>query len=261
MLLPIGIFAYAISMAIFPTLTSLASTKRMKEFKKTFSLGLRAIVYITVPAAVGLMIVGVPIVRLLFEQGKFNQRDTIVTASVLFYYCIGLFAQASVFVIVRGFYALHDTKTPLQLGLFTITCNYLLNHLFIGYLGVRGLALAYSITGVLDMLALLYLLRRKIGQLGLKKILSSCLKILVAALGMGISAYLLTYNFETLIPVNRKVVQLIEVAVVLGVSAGIYLGITLLLKMEEVDMVIGVFTRRLKPGKPTFGKEQTGHRG
>ncbi len=246
MVLPIGIFAYSISMAIFPTLTGQAATNRMDEYKKTFSLGVRSIIFITIPAAVGLMALGEPIVRLLFEQGKFHHGDTVATASVLFYYAIGLFAQSAVFVIVRGFYALHDTKTPLKLGLFTITANFILNHLFIGYLGARGLALAYSMTGFMDMGALLFLLRRKIGPIGMKNIIVSVLKILAAAFVMGVSAYFMANYYEAFIPIERKLSQLVEVAVVITIAASIYFGIAKLLKMEEVDMVLGILGRKFK---------------
>ena len=249
MILPIGIFAYSISMAIFPTLTAQVATKRMEEYKTTFSLGVRSIIFITIPAAVGLMALGVPIVRLLFEQGKFHHDDTLATAAVLFYYSIGLFAQSAVFVIVRGFYALHDTKTPLKLGLLTITGNYILNHLLIGYMGARGLALAYSLTGFMDMTALLYLLRRKVGPLGMRKIIVSVLKIFAAAVVMGVSAYYMAHYFEAFVPVHKKVAQMTEIVVVIGIAAGIYFGIAKLLKMEEVDMVLGVFMKRLRRKK------------
>lgn len=246
MILPVGVFAYAISTAVFPTLTALVATNRINEYKQTFSLGVRSIIFITIPASVGLMALGVPIVRLLFEQGKFNHYDTLATADVLFYYSIGLFAQSAVFVIVRAFYALHDTTTPLKLGLLTISANYILNHLFIRYLEARGLALAYSLTGFMDMIALLYLLRRKIGPIDMRKILNSVFKTLIAAVAMGISAYFLAYYFEGLIPVNKKVFQLAEVGIVISVAIGVYLAIARLFKMEELDMVLGILIKKFK---------------
>ncbi|HEX3032787.1 MAG TPA: lipid II flippase MurJ [Bacillota bacterium] len=244
MILPVGVFAYAISTAIFPTLTSQAATNRMEEYKTTFSLGIRSVIFITIPAAVGLMSLGVPIVRLLFQQGKFLSGDTLATASVLFYYSIGIFAQSAVFVIVRGFYALHDTKTPLKLGILTITANYLMSHLFIGPMGAEGLALAYSLTGFLDMTALLFLLRRKIGRLGIRKILVSFGKIVAAALVMGFSAYYMAHYLEAFLPVQKKLFQLVEIGLIIGVALIIYLGIAKLLKMEEVDSVLGILARK-----------------
>lgn len=246
MLVPIGIFGYSISMAIFPTLTGFVATGRMVEYKRIFSRGMRAILYITIPAAVGMMVLGVPMIRLLFEQGKFHHDDTIATASVLFYYSIGLFAQAAVLVVIRGFYALQDTKTPLKWGLLTIIGNYILSHLLIRYLEARGLALAYSLTGIMDMVALLYLLRRKIGPLGMKDILSSGLKIIAATVVMGASAYLMAHYFEGYFSVDRKLVQLAEVLFVMSISTGIYFGLTKLLKMEEVEIVTRMLLKRFR---------------
>ncbi|MFZ3171200.1 MAG: murein biosynthesis integral membrane protein MurJ [Carboxydocellales bacterium] len=246
MILPVGVFAYAISTAVFPTLTAQAATDRMQEYKQTFSLGIRSIIFITIPASVGLMTLGVPIVRLLFEQGKFLPEDTLATAAVLFYYSIGLFAQSAVFVIVRGFYAIQDTTTPLKIGLLTIAANYILNHLFIRYLEARGLALAYSLTGFLDMIALLYLLRRKIGPIGMRKVINSVLKILVAASAMGVCAYFMAYYWEVFIPVNQKILQLAEIGIIISVAVGIYLVIARMFKMEELDMVLGVFLKKFK---------------
>ncbi|HEX3032214.1 MAG TPA: lipid II flippase MurJ, partial [Bacillota bacterium] len=207
-------------------------------------LGVRSIIFITVPAAVGLMSLGVPIVRLLFQQGKFHSDATLVTASVLFYYAIGLFAQSAVFVIVRGFYALHDTKTPLKLSLFTIAANYLFSHLFIGFMGAEGLALAYSLTGFLDMTALLYLLRRKIGQLGIKKMFISFIKVFAAAVVMGAAAYAMSHYLEIYLPIQKKLFQAAEIGIVITIAVGIYLAIAKLLKMEEVDTVLGILMRR-----------------
>lgn len=249
MILPIGIFAYAISMAIFPTLTGQVATNRLDEYKKTFSLGVRSIVFITIPASVGLMAVGMPIVRLLFEQGKFVHSDTLATASVLFYYSIGMFAQSAVFVIVRGFYALHDTTTPLKLGLLTISANFILNHLLIGPLGARGLALAYSLTGFMDMTALLYLMRRKIGPLGIRKMAFSFGKIMVSALVMGAGAYLTSFYLESWLPVQHKIMQVVQVVTVIGVAAAVYFAIALLLKMEETHLVLDILRKKFRRQK------------
>lgn len=249
MILPVGVFAYAISTAVFPTLTAMASTDRMDEYKKTFSLGVRSVIFITIPAAVGLMALGEPIVRLLFEQGQFNQQDTVITAQVLFYYAIGLFAQSAVFVIVRGFYALQDTSTPVKLGILTIGANYLMNHALIGPMGAKGLALAYSLTGILDMLALTYLLRRKVGPLGIGQILVSVGKTLLAAVVMGVSTYTMAGMFEANVDVSHKVMQMAEVGVIISIAIAIYFIVALVFKMEEMDMVRNILIKKFRRKK------------
>lgn len=246
MQVPTGVFGFSISMAIFPTLTAYVATQRMDEYKKTLSRGLKSVLFITIPATVGLMLLGVPVIRMLFQQGKFHYDDTLATASVLFYYSIGLFAQSAVFVVTRGFYAIHDTKTPLKWGLLTIIGNYVLNHLLVQYMAARGLALAFSLTGIMDVCALSFLLRRKVGPLGIKDILKFSVKILAAAAVMGAGALLMVHYFEQYIPVQRKIAQLAEILLVGSTSAAIYFGLSKMLKIEEVDTVINMIFRRFR---------------
>ncbi len=246
MLVPIGIFGYSISMAMFPTLTAFVATDRMDDYKQTFTRGLRSILYVTIPATVGLMVLGVPYIRVLFEQGKFYHSDTMATSGVLFYYAIGMFAQSAVSVITRGFYALHDTKTPLKWGIWTILGNYVLNHILIVYMGAKGLALAYSLTSFLDMFALMYLLRRRIGPLGIRSIVVSAGKTLLAAAVMGVCAYFLAHYYEMYISIHQKISQMVEVLLVTGMAGVIYFGVTKMLKMEEVDTVTRMLFKRFR---------------
>jgi putative peptidoglycan lipid II flippase len=246
MWVPIGIFAHSIGVTIFPTLVSNVATKRIKEFKENFSYGLRLILFIIIPASVGLMTFGEPIVRLLFEQGQFHRSDTIATAEVLFFYSIGMFAQSAISIVTRGFYAFHDTRTPIKVGLVMIAVNYTFSHLFIVYLGAKGLALSYSLTGFLNLSALFFLLRLKVGSMGINKIAVSALKTLVASLAMGACTYFMTQFYESLILVNQKSAQLVEVILIVGISAIIYLILTKALRMEEADIVMNNFLARFK---------------
>lgn len=246
MWVPIGIFAHSIGVTIFPTLVSNVATQRIKEFKENFSYGIRMILFIIIPASVGLMTFGEPIVRLLFEQGQFQRTDTIATAEVLFFYAIGMIAQSAISIITRGFYAFHDTRTPIKVGLFTIVANYTFSHLFIGYLGAKGLALAYSLTGFLNMTALFLLLRLKVGSMGMKKISVSALKTVAASLVMGVCTYFMRQFYESLILINEKSTQLIEVVLIVGISAVIYLLLTKALRMEEANIVVNNFLARFR---------------
>lgn len=125
-----------ISTAVFPTLAVLAAREEAQEFTRTLSFGLRTVFFITIPSAVGMAVLRVPIVRLLFEAGEFGAADTAATAFALLFYVPGLFAQAALQVTTRGFYSLQDTKTPVKIGLFTVAINLLLSLVFL-----RGTAL------------------------------------------------------------------------------------------------------------------------
>ncbi len=244
MLLPLGIFAFSIGAAVFPTLTSLAATNKMVEFRETFSRGVRSVIFITLPAAVGLMTLGVPIVRLLFQQGRFSHEATQVTAEALFFYCIGLFAQAAVLVIVRAFYALQDTTTPVLVSVSTIVLNYLLNITFIGYLGASGLALAYSLTGIFNMLALLFLLRKKIGLIDGRRLALSLLQVVGAASLMGAAAYGTAAGLAQVLDLSSKLNQALQVGAAVGAGVLVYALVALFLHMEEAEVVKDMLRRK-----------------
>ncbi|KNZ68830.1 integral membrane protein MviN [Thermincola ferriacetica] len=246
MWLPLGVFAGSIGVAIFPTMTAQVARNEISEFKKTLSLGIRSIFLIIIPAATGLMVLSMPIVRLLFEQGKFGPDATERTAYALIFYCIGLFAQSAILVITRAFYAIHNTLIPLLVACVTIVVNYLLNVTLMGPMAEGGLALAYSLSGIFNMLVLMILLRKKIGPLGARSILRSFVLIVLASAVMGAAAYGAAYYSGSVLDTAQKVNQMIQVGMAIVVGLAAYVGVTFLLKLEEADMVLGIIKRKVK---------------
>lgn len=244
MQLPIGVFAIAIAVAVFPTLTGHAARGEIEEFKKTMSLGVRTIIFVTLPAAVGLIALKTPVVRLLFQQGKFTVENTRATAYALLFYCIGLFAYSAIQLLNRVFYSLQDTRTPVAVGIATILVNIGLNFLLIKPLGHGGLALAYSVAGIVNLLGLLIILRQKIGGIDGKRILASFLKTLLVSLVMGVSAFLGARLAEVFVGATTKLGQLVQVGVGVGVGVLVFAALVLLLKMEEGELAKSLFLRR-----------------
>ncbi|MFZ5946021.1 MAG: murein biosynthesis integral membrane protein MurJ [Bacillota bacterium] len=252
MQLPIGVFAIAVALAVFPTLTGYAARKEEKEFKKTMSLGVRTVIFITLPSAVGLIALKVPIVRAMFQQGEFTAANTQATAYALLFYSLGLIGYSAQQVLNRAFYALQDTKTPVTVGIVTIFINIAFNFLLIKPLGHGGLALAYSIAGLANMVLLLYHLRIKIGHIDGRHMVNSFVKTLIASLIMGIAVYFTANLIELNLDITKKSIQITQVLIGVGVGALVYSIIVSLLRMEESAMVMGILTRRLrrKAGKP-----------
>jgi putative peptidoglycan lipid II flippase len=120
---PLGIFAIALGSAVLPSLSSLAAKNEQAAFKETFMFSLRLALFISIPAMVGLAVLGAPIVQILFERGSFDQETTTQTAKALLYYALGLWAIAGVRVTVPVFYSLHDTKTPVKVGAVCVAAN------------------------------------------------------------------------------------------------------------------------------------------
>lgn len=249
MQLPIGVFAIAIAVAMFPTLTGQFARKEQEEFKKTMSLGVRTIIMVTLPAAVGLIAMKTPIVRLLFQQGRFTPQDTAATAYALLFYSVGLFAYSTIQLLNRVFYSLQDTRTPVTTGMFTIFVNIALNLLLIKPLGHGGLALAYSLAGIANMVILLYILRKKIGSIDGRKMLTSFIQTLAASVIMGFAAYESSVLIAGFIDVGGKAGQILQVGV--GISAGalVFLFIVILFKMEEVELAKSLLLKRFRRRK------------
>ena len=244
MQLPLGIFAMSIAMAVFPTMTAQAVRGEYTDFKHTLSLGLRGIFFVTIPSTIGLIAIGEPTIRLMFEWKSFTSENTLATASALIYYSLGLFAYSALQVLNRVYYALKDTKTPVIVGIITIALNILLSFILIQPLGHLGLALAYSLAGIFNMLLLLLILKLRLGDIEGRRILSS----------LGLSLLISTFMYFLLVATVRllqniltfspRVDELIAVlsAVILGVL--FYAAGSLVLGMEEAIMVKDILARR-----------------
>lgn len=242
--LPVGIFAVSIGTAIFPTLASLIARGDMKEFRRYTSLGIRATLLLGVPASLGLLVVGQPLVSLLFEQGEFTGNMVSATTLALNYYLVGLTAYACMQVAVRGFYALKAPIIPVVAAVLAIMVNVVLSWQ-LGYRwGAPGLALAYSIAGWLDLFILLAALRWKVGPIGGTKILNSFLISLGASVIMFLVVGGVMEGLSTLIPLTGKGYQLLLVG--LGATTGtlVYAVIVGRFKLEETQLVMGMLRRR-----------------
>ncbi len=226
MLLPEGIVALSLATAVFPTLSAQSARQELDDFRRTFSSAFRATLYLTIPAAVGLFILGTPVIALLFQRGEFDAHSTAETAWALQFYTLALFAHSGLEIITRAFYALHDTRTPVALGLASVVLNIVLSIMLMAPLAQGGLALANSIATILETLALFYLLRRRLGNLDDRRIAFSVVRIVLAAAAMGLVIALFARAS-------------LFIAVVGGVvGAVVYFALTWLLRSEEIGMVL-----------------------
>ena len=191
---PLAIFGIAIAQAALPTMSREALETDSDSLKKTLSFSLRVINFIIVPASIGLMVLAVPITRTLFERGKFDSYSTLITADALMFYSIGLFSYSGIKVLVSCFYSLKDTLTPVKIAAASLFLNITLNLALMFPLKIGGLALASSVSGIFNFLALFYILRKKIGNLGGYRISSSFLKVTMASLVMAVIAYICAFK-------------------------------------------------------------------
>ena len=184
-MMPLGLFGMAISTAVFPTLAEQAAAESIDALRRTLAVSLRLILFLTLPASVGLMILGKPLVTFLFEHGAFTASSTDVTAAALVFYAIGLFAQGGIEILSRGFYALSDTRTPVTFAVVCMVANVMLCLAFVGPFGVRGLGLALSLSAILEFSLLFRALRVKLVGLEEERLVGSVARSAAATIVMA----------------------------------------------------------------------------
>jgi putative peptidoglycan lipid II flippase len=247
MLLPQGILAQAVGTAAFPTFAEQAARGERDEMRSTLSATLRAVSFLSIPATIGLLVLGRPLVELLFERGAFDASSTADVIWALAFFALGLVGHASLEIISRAFYALHDTFTPVWVGSLAMALNLALSltlpgaFMAQGWIAHGGLALANSIATLLETAALLVLIRGRLGNIEGKRTLVAFAKSGLAALAMG--AVLL--GWRALLP-NAPALLVSGGGIALGIV--IYLGAALLLRAEELQVVIDIIRSRREHG-------------
>jgi putative peptidoglycan lipid II flippase len=186
---PLGIFAIATATAVLPSLSRQAAVKDYGALRDIFGHAMRLVFFITVPSMVGLIVLREPIVALLFKRGAFDMNTTRMTAVALLYYGLGLWAFSAVRIVVSVYYALQDTRTPVQMAVVSLLVNIGLGVLLMGPLRHGGLALATSLASMVNYYLLVWALRKKIGFLEWRELLISAARTLGCSGVMGAVVY------------------------------------------------------------------------
>ena len=233
MMLPQGVFAQAVGTAAFPTFAEQVARGERDEMRSTLVATLRAVFFLSIPATVGLLMLGRPLVGLLFERGAFEAGSTEAVTWALAFYALGLVGYAGLEIVARAFYALHDTLTPVWVGGLAMGLNVALSLTLPGVFGLvgwpqhAGLALANSVAILLELVALLVLMQRRMNGLEGRRTLTAFAKSGLAALAMGV----VLLGWQAVLPGAGSLV-LGGGGIVLGVA--VYLGAALLLRVEEL---------------------------
>lgn len=254
---PIGVFGVAIGVAALPTLARLGSENKIGEFRSTLSGSLGLVFLMTIPSACGLIVLGEPIIRLIYQGGAFNAVDTNMTAWALAAYSVGLAGYAAIKVLSPSFYALEDAKTPMYVSVASI-----LIHVFFSYtllvtfsgIGVSaerpsgyghvGVALATSIVATINFLALVVLMRRKIRRIEARKIIASFVRIAAASALMSAAAWY-AYIYVSGFYENKTLfVKLLEALVPVAAGVTVFFTAAKLLGVSEVNQLIRILKRR-----------------
>jgi putative peptidoglycan lipid II flippase len=187
---PLGIFGIALATASLPAMSRQAAAGDTRALAGTLNFALRLAVYICVPATVGLLVLRTPITRVLFERGRFTPADTLATAEALSGYAVGLVAFAAARIAAQGFYAMGQPGVAVRLGVVAVAANVVAALALMGPLGHAGLAYASSIGAFVNLLALLWMARRRFGRLGGRALLASTLRTSAAAVPLALWCWL-----------------------------------------------------------------------
>src|SRR6266850_1726911 len=230
--LVLGGYAVAVSTVILPLLSRQAALGQMDELKKTLNFAARIILFITLPATVGLIILRQEIIEVLFQHGDFEATSTALTAWALPFFAIGLSAFSMVKIIVPAFYALQDTRTPVKIALVAMFLNIALNFVFIRPLENGGPALAASAAAFFNSFSLLAIFYRRYGSFGVWDILWSALKAGIASLALGFVVYALIHwpGFYT----GRMTQKAIALAATILAGTATYFAGASLLNIREM---------------------------
>ena len=243
--LPLGVFSVAVITVLYPLISRQASSDDIKGIKESFSLGVREIGYIIIPAVTGLIILSHPIIKVLFEHNNFTAADTDKVAYILVYHSLGLVFFGLLMILNRIFYAFKNVKTPLKVALFSILTNLFLDWLLIKFMNVAGVALSSTLVAVFNVVALMIILRKKVGFLGGKRITKSYGKVLLSSAIMGLVIFFMWRFLERYAYNNLWYLIALLFSTIL-VGAGIYILLTYLLKMEEIKFVFGLIKKLKK---------------
>lgn len=250
---PQGILAAALSTVLLPVLSDHAANQDYPRIRETLNQSLRSLLFVMIPAAVGLLVLARPIIEMIYQWRRFDNWSTVLTSRALWFYSPGLVVFCLAKVFVPAFYATKDTKTPVRIGLACVALNFALNITFIltfpEYWKHAGLALATVISEGVNGLTLAWFVHRKIGPLGWRQIVMSVGRIFVAAGIMGPLAWSARRTlYAALAPsLPAKLAQITAVMGGIAVAVVFYGIITRLLQCPEWQTVRQALTRR-QPG-------------
>jgi putative peptidoglycan lipid II flippase len=261
---PIGLFGVAIGTASVPVLSRMASEGRIKDFRDTLSSSINMVFLMTLPSACGLIVLGEPIIRLIYERGVFDARATSMTALALAGYSIGLTGYAAIKVLSPAFYALDDAKTPMIIAIASIAVNAIGSYFFrewLSHYGVTpetphgyghvGVALATSVVALVNFFALTLFMRSRIKRLNGREVFSSFIRIAIASAVMSAVSYASYYFLHEWLGAKGLGPKLIEALVPVAIGGVTFLVGAKLLGVSELEKLYKAFSRKLRMQKPT----------
>jgi putative peptidoglycan lipid II flippase len=249
--LPLSIFGIAVAVSILPAISAAGARDDLKEIRETLIFGFRQSAFLVMPSLVGLLVLGDPLMRLLFVHpgGGFSVEDAHHSANAMFYLAWGLLAFTWVKVAVQGFFAIHDTKSPVIIASLSMALNIVFILLLVKPMGFQGLAFATTLSYAANFFGLYWMLGRRFGSLTTAPFVWSLTRIGLAAGLMGGATRITHQLLVARFPDHSLHHELLSVLLPIGVAMVVYPALALVLRLEDAHQIWGVFRRRMPGGR------------
>jgi putative peptidoglycan lipid II flippase len=244
--IPVGVIGVSIAVAMFPTLSQDAALGRIGQIRRQVSTAIRVLLFVAIPLMAIMIVLRQPLTDVFYQYGAFTESASERTANTLLYFALGLGGHIVVHVLTRTFYAMQDTRTPVTWAIVAVAINVPLMAWLVGPMGIEGLALAFSISAVLEVLGLLWSLHRRIDSVDGAAILRSLLRAIVA----GIVAALVMVGgltvVETSLPgiLDNVVGRLLALLLLSAAGIAVYLVMSAALRAPELGQLREYLRRR-----------------
>jgi putative peptidoglycan lipid II flippase len=243
MIMPQAVIAQAIAIAALPTFSAMVAMGNLEQMRSSLANTLRGVLFLSLPASIGLILLRKPLIAFLLERGDFDSSSTDLVAWALLWFAAGLVGHSLLEIVTRAFYAMQDTRTPVFVGAAAMTLNVILSLLFSalflrwGYPPHGGLALANSLATALECIILLWLIRKRLNGIDLGRVWPGIRAALLASAAM---------TFGLLIWMNFSAERANWLIVGVGIFSGmaIYWVVSMLMKAPEVKELPALILRR-----------------
>jgi putative peptidoglycan lipid II flippase len=238
---PLGVFGIALASASLPVMSRHAAAQDHRALADTLNFALRLALYVSVPSTVGLVALRTPIVRVLFERGRFGPAETAATAEALAWYAIGLAGFAGSRIVAQTFYARSEPATAVRWGIVSVVANVVAALALMGPLGHSGLAGAASVGAYVNLVSLLVIARRRLGRLGGRALVNGLVRTLVAALPLAAVCWLATSWW----PQHPSfVIDAAWLATTIAAGTGVFWAASAALGISERTALLNLYRRR-----------------
>jgi putative peptidoglycan lipid II flippase len=245
--LPHAIFTVSIFTALLPAMSSRWADGDVAGFRRYLSQGIRATAFIVVPAAFGYLVLARPIVRLALEHGVATAASTETVASILVFFSIGLFSFSAFQLLLRAFYSMQDTRTPASINIAAVGLNTVLNLALYPLMGVRGLALGHAAAYTFGAVAMLAVIRRRVGGLDGRRTLAGVARVAAGAAVTAAAAWAVARWIGGAVDLDTLAGQAVQVGAAVLAGMLVFLAAALIFRMDEADLLRGFLRSRFAP--------------